>query len=201
MNSHNPEAPEGESKMRKTKIVCTVGPAVDRDDILRQLMLNGMNVARLNFSHGSHEEHKGRVDRIKQLRQELNLPIALLLDTKGPEIRTGNFESDRIHLTEGDQVTVRAGSEPGNGSLITVTYANIHNDLRRGSRILIDDGLVELEVLDIEGKDIHCRVRNGGPVSNHKSINLPNVHINLPPLTDKDVADIRFAIEIGRAHV
>ena len=181
--------------MRKTKIVCTVGPAVDRDDILRQLMLNGMNVARLNFSHGSHEEHKGRVDRIKQLRQELNLPIALLLDTKGPEIRTGNFESDRIHLTEGDQVTVRAGSEPGNGSLITVTYANIHNDLRRGSRILIDDGLVELEVLDIEGKDIHCRVRNGGPVSNHKSINLPNVHINLPPLTDKDVADIRFAIE------
>ena len=183
--------------MRKTKIICTMGPAVDQDEILLQLMQRGMNVARLNFSHGSHEEHLVRINRIKRLREELNLPIALLLDTKGPEIRTGNFENNRILLEEGDRVTVKASSELGNQSLITVTYADIHKDLKPNDRILIDDGLIELEVQEIVDKELHCVVLNGGPVSNHKSINLPNVETNLPSLTEKDIADIQFGIEQG----
>ncbi|MDD2533170.1 MAG: pyruvate kinase [Eubacteriales bacterium] len=183
--------------MRKTKIICTMGPAVDNDDILIQLMQKGMNVARLNFSHGTHEEHLVRINRIKRLRDELNLPIALLLDTKGPEIRTGNFENNKIMLEEGARVTVEASTELGNESLITVSYAKIHEDLKPGDRILIDDGLIELEVLEIEGKSLRCVVNNGGPVSNHKSINLPNVETNLPSLTDKDISDILFGIEQG----
>ncbi len=183
--------------MRKTKIICTMGPAVDQDDILVQLMQRGMNVARLNFSHGSHEEHLVRINRIKRLREELNLPIALLLDTKGPEIRTGNFENNRIQLEEGDRVTVIASSALGNQSMITVTYADIHKDLKPNDRILIDDGLIELEVQEIVDKELHCVVLNGGPVSNHKSINLPNVETNLPSLTEKDISDIQFGIEQG----
>lgn len=181
--------------MRKTKIICTMGPAVDNDDVLKQLMLKGMNVARLNFSHGTHEEHLTRINRIKRLRQELNLPIAILLDTKGPEIRTGNFENNKIMLEEGAYVTVMHSSDLGNESLITVSYNRIHEDLKPGNRILIDDGLIELEVLEVEGKALRCVVNNGGPVSNHKSINLPNVETNLPSLTEKDIADIRFGIE------
>lgn len=181
--------------MRKTKIICTMGPAVDNDDVLKQLMLKGMNVARLNFSHGTHEEHLTRINRIKRLRQELNLPIALLLDTKGPEIRTGNFENNKIMLEEGAFVTVMHSSDLGNESLITVSYNRIHEDLKPGNRILIDDGLIELEVLEVDGKALRCVVNNGGPVSNHKSINLPNVETNLPSLTEKDIADIRFGIE------
>lgn len=183
--------------MRKTKIICTMGPAVDQDELLIQLMQKGMNVARLNFSHGSHEEHLVRIDRIKRLRTELNLPIALLLDTKGPEIRTGNFENNKIMLEEGAHVTVMHSTDLGNQNLITVSYDKIHEDLKPGNRILIDDGLIELEVLEIDGKSLRCVVNNGGPVSNHKSINLPNVETNLPSLTAKDVADIRFGIEQG----
>ncbi|NCA99619.1 MAG: pyruvate kinase, partial [Clostridia bacterium] len=183
--------------MRKTKIICTMGPAVDQDDVLLSLMQRGMNVARLNFSHGSHEEHLGRVQQIKKLREQLNLPIAMLLDTKGPEIRTGNFANNRIQLEEGAQVTVAASQELGSESFIPVSYADIHKDLKPGDRILIDDGLIELEVMDIEQEQLRCVVQNGGPVSNHKSINLPNVSTNLPPLTEKDVADIKFAIEHG----
>lgn len=183
--------------MRKTKIICTMGPAIDQDDVLQQLMLRGMNVARLNFSHGNHEEQLGRVNRIKQLREALNLPIALLLDTKGPEIRTGNFENNRILLEEGAKVIVEASSALGNQGLITVTYADIHQDLRVGNRILIDDGLIELEVQEVIGTQLHCVVLNGGPVSNHKSINLPNVNTNLPALTEQDISDIQFGIEQG----
>lgn len=181
--------------MRRTKIICTMGPASDHDDVLEQLMLKGMNVARLNFSHGSHEEHKKRIDRIKQLRDEMNLPVALLLDTKGPEIRTGTFTEGKIMLQEGDKVTVVASTQPGNKNMISVSYANIHHDLRLGSRILIDDGLVELLVQEIDGVNVHCEVLNGGPVSNYKSINLPGIETNLPSLTEKDIADIRFGIE------
>lgn len=183
--------------MRKTKIICTMGPAVDQDDVLLSLMQRGMNVARLNFSHGSHEEHLGRVQRIKKLREQLNLPIAMLLDTKGPEIRTGNFANNRIQLEEGALVTVAASQELGSETFIPVSYADIHKDLKVGDRILIDDGLIELEVMDIENELLRCVVQNGGPVSNHKSINLPNVSTNLPALTEKDVADIKFAIEHG----
>ncbi|MDD2457688.1 MAG: pyruvate kinase [Eubacteriales bacterium] len=183
--------------MRKTKIICTMGPAVDQDDVLLSLMQRGMNVARLNFSHGSHEEHLGRVQRIKTLREQLNLPIAMLLDTKGPEIRTGNFANNRIQLEEGAQITVAASQELGSETFIPVSYADIHKDLKGGDRILIDDGLIELEVLEIDDTQLRCVVLNGGPVSNHKSINLPNVSTNLPALTEKDIADIKFAIEQG----
>ena len=183
--------------MRKTKIICTMGPAVDQDDVLISLMQRGMNVARLNFSHGSHEEHLGRVQRIKTLREQLNLPIAMLLDTKGPEIRTGNFANNRIQLEEGAQITVAASQELGSETFIPVSYADIHKDLKGGDRILIDDGLIELEVLEIDDTQLRCVVLNGGPVSNHKSINLPNVSTNLPALTEKDIADIKFAIEQG----
>ncbi len=183
--------------MHRTKIICTMGPAVDNDEVLEQLMLKGMNVARLNFSHGSHDDHRKRADRIKRLRDQHNLPIALLLDTKGPEIRTGTFAEGKILLEEGDKVTVTATAQPGTRQLITVSYANIHKDLKPGSRILIDDGLVELVVLAIEDGNVQCEVLNGGPVSNYKSINLPGVETNLPSLTEKDIADIRFGIENG----
>jgi pyruvate kinase len=189
----------GETMMRKTKIICTMGPAVEDEAILRQLLLKGMNVARLNFSHGDHAEHLTRVNRIKTLRKELGLPIALLLDTKGPEIRTGNFEKGRIELKDNDEVTLVPddGRQLGNESLIGISYVSFYKDVDKGSRILIDDGLVELEVINICDSTVTCRVINGGPVSNHKSVNLPGAVTNLPALTDKDIADIRFAVEQG----
>lgn len=181
--------------MKKTKIICTMGPALEDDGLLRELMLSGMNVARLNFSHGDHEEHLGRVERIKALRSELDVPVALLLDTKGPEIRTGNFNSGRIELAEGSVVTLLPGNDIGDEKTIYVSYHDFYQDIDIGSPILIDDGLVELEVMSIDDSQVKCRVLNGGPVSNHKSINLPGAKTNLPALTSKDIEDIRFAIE------
>lgn len=181
--------------MKKTKIVCTMGPALEDDGLLRELMLSGMNVARLNFSHGDHEEHLGRVERIKALRSELDVPLALLLDTKGPEIRTGNFAGGRIELSEGSVVTLLPGNDIGDEKTIYVSYHDFYQDIDVGSPILIDDGLVELEVMSIDDSKVKCRVLNGGPVSNHKSINLPGAKTNLPALTSKDIEDIRFAIE------
>jgi len=183
--------------MRKTKIICTVGPAVEDDSILRQLMVMGMNVARLNFSHGDHAEHLVRVNKIKVLREELHLPVALLLDTKGPEIRTGNFEKGRVELKEKSLVTLVPEHIISNEKTIEVSYADFYKDVSPGSHILIDDGLIELEVVDIEGTSVHCNVINGGPVSNHKSINLPGTTTHLPSLTQKDIDDIHFAVENG----
>ncbi len=171
------------------------GSCTEDDGLLRELMLSGMNVARLNFSHGDHEEHLGRVERIKALRSELDVPVALLLDTKGPEIRTGNFNSGRIELTEGSVVTLLPGNDIGDEKTIYVSYHDFYQDIDIGSPILIDDGLVELEVMSIDDSQVKCRVLNGGPVSNHKSINLPGAKTNLPALTSKDIEDIRFAIE------
>jgi pyruvate kinase len=181
--------------MRKTKIICTMGPAVDQDDRLRQLVVMGMNVARLNFSHGTHPEHKDRIERIRRISSELDQPIALMLDTNGPQIRTGTFINGRIDLREGEEVVVTASDEMGNDQLIPVTYDNIHKDLREGSRILIDDGLIELSVQRISGENIICRIVNGGPVSDNKSINLPDTTVNLPPLRAKDIDDLQFAVE------
>jgi pyruvate kinase len=172
-----------------------MGPALDHDDLLREMLCSGMNVARLNFSHGDHAEHLQRVERLKKLREELNIPLALLLDTKGPEIRTGNFENGRIMLKDGDQITIVTDDVIGHDNLISVSYADFYHDVHTGSKILIDDGLVELEVTDVQGAEVICRVLNGGPVSNHKSINLPGAKTNLPALTEKDIEDIRFAVE------
>lgn len=181
--------------MRKTKIICTLGPAADSDDIVRELMLAGMNVARLNFSHGSYEEHQQRIDRVKRIREELNLPVALLLDTKGPEIRTGEFEGGKVNFEEGSQVIIREKDVMGTTKEFSVSYKELAGDVKVGSRILIDDGLIELIVKKISGGDIYCTVSNGGPVSTKKSVNVPDVELCLPALTAKDKEDILFAVK------
>ncbi len=181
--------------MRKTKIICTVGPASESEEVLRQLMIAGMNVCRLNFSHGTHEEHKIRIERIKKLRDELKLPVALLLDTKGPEIRTGTFNGGKAVLVEGETVVIRHQDISGNKNEFSVTYKDLAHDVKIGSRVLIDDGLIELSVTDIQKQDIYCHVENGGQVSDKKSINVPGTELRLPALTEKDLADIKFAID------
>ncbi|AEV67765.1 pyruvate kinase [Acetivibrio clariflavus] len=181
--------------MRKTKIICTLGPAVDNEDILRKLMLKGMDIARLNFSHGTHEEHKIRVDRLKKIREELNLPVALLLDTRGPEIRLGNFEKGEVVLKEGERFVLVNDDILGDETKCSVSYKELYKDVKKGNRILINDGLVELEVINIKDKDIICEVLNGGTIGNHKGVNVPGVKVNLPSLTEKDIEDIRFGVE------
>ncbi len=181
--------------MRKTKIICTIGPATTDEKILKELMLTGMNVARLNFSHGTHEDHLKTINKIKKLRKELQLPIGILLDTKGPEIRTKLFENDKAELIPGKEVRIVQEDVLGTAERFSVTYKDIASDLQVGSRILIDDGLITLQVKQIKGKDVISEVIHGGTVSNNKSINLPGVSLNLPSLTAQDEADIKFAID------
>ncbi len=181
--------------MRKTKIVCTMGPATDDENILRQIMLAGMNVARLNFSHGTHEEAKVRIETIKRLREELDLPIAILLDTKGPEIRTKAFKEGRAEIKTGSMFTLTTKDVEGDETHVSVTYKDLPKEIHPGVRILIDDGLIELEVVSIKNENIVCEVKNGGTVSNSKSINIPNVSIKMPYLSKKDISDIIFGIE------
>ena len=183
--------------MRKTKIICTMGPATDNIEVLRAMARAGMNVARFNFSHGSHEEHKQRIDRVKAVREEYNLPIALLLDTKGPEIRTGDMQDGKIFLKKGEQIRLTPRACLGTPSKISITYPDLYQDVQAGTSILIDDGLIELRVEQTQEKDILCRVLNDGAVSNHKGINVPDVHLSIPYLSDKDKADIQFGIEQG----
>ena len=181
--------------MRKTKIICTVGPAVDDEELLRKLMLAGMNAARFNFSHGSHETHLALLNKVKRVRDELGVALATILDTKGPEIRVKTFECGPISLKEGDSFTLTTRDVPGTQDIVSVTYAELHNELSPGCRVLIDDGLIELTVDDIKGQDIRCTVRSGGALSSNKSINIPDVAIHLPSLTEKDKDDLRFAVE------
>lgn len=181
--------------MRKTKIVCTLGPATDNEDVLRKLMLAGMNVARLNFSHGTHEEQKRRMDMVKKLRAELGLPIAILLDTKGPEIRTRDFEGGKVEVKAGDFFTLTTRDIVGDSTITSITYKDLYKDVQVGTHILIDDGLIELEVTSVSGEDILCTVITGGPISNHKGINVPDVHLNMPYLSEVDESDILFGIE------
>ncbi len=184
--------------MKKTKIVCTIGPASESEEVLRQLFENGLNVCRLNFSHGSHEEHKKRIDTIKKVREEMNLPIGIMLDTKGPEIRLGDFKDGIIELEQGDIFTLTSRDILGDKSIVYVSYEGLPNDVGPNDRILIDDGLVELNVLEvIDGTDIRCEALNGGILKNHKGVNVPNVKINLPAVTKKDIDDILFGIENG----
>ena len=182
--------------MRKTKIICTMGPATDNIEVLRAMARAGMNVARFNFSHGSHEEHKQRIDRVKAVREEYNLPIALLLDTKGPEIRTGDMQDGKIFLKKGEQIRLTPRACLGTPSKISITYPDLYQDVQAGTSILIDDGLIELRV-ETQEQDILCRVLNDGAVSNHKGINVPDVHLSIPYLSDKDKSDIQFGIEQG----
>ncbi|MEB7807156.1 pyruvate kinase [Mammaliicoccus fleurettii] len=183
--------------MRKTKIVCTIGPASESEEMLEKLMLAGMNVARLNFSHGSHEEHKGRIDTIRKVSAKLNKNIGILLDTKGPEIRTNNMKNGLIELTKGSEVTVKTTEVEGTLEAFSVTYEKLAEDLEVGSTILLDDGLIELTVksIDVTKGEVVCHVENTGELKNKKGVNLPGVKVNLPGITEKDASDIRFGIE------
>ena len=181
--------------LRKTKIICTLGPAVDNEDMIRALIRTGMNAARFNFSHGSHEEHLNRLNLLKSVRDSMGRPVAAILDTKGPEIRIRSFETKSISLEAGDSFTLTTREVQGNGSLVSVTYPELHKEVSVGQEILIDDGLVALKVEEINGQDIRCVVENGGALSANKSINIPGVHIHPPALTEKDVSDIRFGVE------
>lgn len=183
--------------MRKTKIVCTIGPASESEEMLEKLMNAGMNVARLNFSHGSHEEHKARIDTIRKVAKRLNKTIGLLLDTKGPEIRTHNMKDGLIVLEKGKEVIVSMNEVEGTPEKFSVTYENLINDVNIGSYILLDDGLVELQVKEInkDKGEVKCDILNTGELKNKKGVNLPGVKVNLPGITDKDVDDIRFGIK------
>ncbi len=181
--------------MRKTKIVCTLGPAVDDYQTLVALCKAGMNVARINFSHGDYEEQKKRIDLFKRVREDLGLPIPLMLDTKGPEIRIGKFSEDEVNLQEGNEFTLMHEECLGDETHVYVNYADLYNDVNVGSRILVNDGLIELEVLEIKDKNIRCLIKNGGKLSNRKSINVPGLILNLPLLSDKDRKDIIFGIQ------
>lgn len=181
--------------MRKTKIICTMGPSTDKEGILEQLAIEGMDVARFNFSHGDHEEQKGRLDRLKAIRTKINRPIAALLDTKGPEIRIREFADGKVTLKEGQKFILTAEELPGTEEKVSITYKELYKDVKPGNSILIDDGLIGLEVEKIVGSDIHCTVINGGVVSNKKGINLPGVNVNMPFISQKDREDILFGIQ------
>ncbi|WHI78177.1 pyruvate kinase [Staphylococcus epidermidis] len=183
--------------MRKTKIVCTIGPASESEEMLEKLMNAGMNVARLNFSHGSHEEHKARIDTIRKVAKRLNKTIGLLLDTKGPEIRTHNMKDGLIVLEKGKEVIVSMNEVEGTPEKFSVTYENLINDVNIGSYILLDDGLVELQVKEInkDKGEVKCDILNTGELKNKKGVNLPGVKVNLPGITDKDADDIRFGLK------
>lgn len=184
--------------MKKTKIVCTLGPASEKKEIFTELVKNGLNVARLNFSHGDHEEHLRRINVVKEVRAELGEPVAILLDTKGPEIRTGKFGVEAVELQEGQMFTLTTEPYLGDQNKCNISYVGLPGDVVIGDRILIDDGLVEMQVVEIpSATDIVCRVNNAGVVKNNKGVNVPGVKINLPAITEKDIADIEFGIRQG----
>ena len=181
--------------MRKTKIICTLGPASESEEVLKKLMLEGMNVARFNFSHGTHEEQLEKLNRVKRLREELNLPVATLLDTKGPEIRLKQFENGKIELKRDQKFTLTTREVVGNEEIVSITYKDLPKDVSAGGKILIDDGLIELLIDDIKDTDIHCTVLNGGIVSNQKGVNVPDTVLSMPFISQRDYEDICFGIE------
>lgn len=183
--------------MRKTKIICTIGPASENEETLRELMLAGMNVARFNFSHGTHEEQKQKLAKVIKISSELNLPVATLLDTKGPEIRLRDFEGGKAELESGQLFILTTEEMLGTKEKAAITYKNLKNDIQVGSTILIDDGKIEMTVEKIEGEEIHCRVVNGGKVSNHKGINAPGAQLSMPFISDVDYEDIKFCAQMG----
>lgn len=183
--------------MRKTKIICTIGPSSDTVERLRELMKAGMNVARFNFSHGTHEEQRVKFERVKQAREELGLPVATLLDTKGPEIRLRDFEGGRVELVSGQEFVLTTEEILGNSQKAAISYKNLKNDIGKRTTILIDDGLIEMTVEEIRGEEIICQVVNGGFVSNHKGVNVPGAVLSMPYISQADREDILFGIEMG----
>lgn len=181
--------------MRRTKIVCTLGPSTDDEQILRKLITKGMDVARFNFSHGTHAEQKKRLELLKQLLEEYNKPIATLLDTKGPEIRIGSFRDGKVTLTKDQEFTLVTDTIEGDEHQVSITYKNLPKDVVTGSVILIDDGLIAMTVLRKTDTSIHCRVNNSGTISNQKGVNVPGTHLTMPFISEKDEEDIIFGIE------
>ena len=183
--------------MRKTKIICTIGPASDSPEVFRRMCLEGLNVARLNFSHGTHEEHQKKIDMIKAVREELNLPIAIMLDTKGPEYRIRTFQDGKITLRDGDPFTFTTRDVEGNDSIVSVSYAGMADDLEPGDRVLVNNGLVIFEVERIDGTEIRCRVLTGGVLSDRKSMSFPGKVLRQTFLSEQDKADLLFGIQNG----
>lgn len=181
--------------MRKTKIACTLGPSVDSEEAMRRLILGGMNAVRINAAHGTHESHRLLLDKFKRVREELGRPVAAMLDAGGPEIRIRSFAGGSVVLKTGDPFILTTEDVPGDETRVSVTYADLHRELTEGCRVLLDDGLVELTVSRVEGKQIFCTVENGGELSGSKSVNIPDVSISLPFLSEKDKEDIKFAVE------
>ena len=180
--------------MRKTKIICTMGPATDDVEVLEQLVREGMDVARFNFSHGTHEEQEERMSRLRTAREKYGKPVAILLDTKGPEIRIRDFKDGKITVTSGQKFTLTGRKLLGDDTIASITYPTLSRDITPGTRILIDDGLIELHVDSVDGEDIHCTINNDGVISNHKGVNVPGIHANMPYMSDQDKADILFGI-------
>ena len=187
--------------MRKTKIVCTLGPATDSEDMLRRIMLAGMNVARINFSHGNYKDQAPRIEMFKKVREELKLPIPLLLDTQGPEIRIGKFAENQICLDNGQEFTLTNNDDLGDKTKVSITYKSLYQEIEIGRKILVNDGTIELEVKEIRDKDIVCTVLQGGKLTNRKSINIPDFIVNLPGITEKDIDDIKYGIEAGFDYI
>ena len=183
--------------MRKTKIICTIGPASESEDKLKELMLAGMNVARFNFSHGTHEEQKKKLTSVIKVSNELGLPVATLLDTKGPEIRLKDFENGKAQLEAGQEFILTTEDILGTEKKASITYKNLKKDVKEGMTILIDDGKIEMVIETITDTDIVCRVINGGTVSNHKGINAPGAILSMPYISEVDYQDIIFCAEMG----
>lgn len=187
--------------MRKTKIICTLGPATD-GEVLEKIMLAGMNVARMNFSHGSHEEHKARMDQVKAVRAKLKMPCGIMLDTRGPEIRTKTYKDGKIVIEEGQLFTLTTRDIVGDQSIVSITYEGLPRDVEVGTNLLIDDGLVGFIVEEIkDGTDIVCRAQNGGPLSNRKSINVPGIHLSMEYISEQDRSDIEFGLSQGIDYI
>ena len=183
--------------MRKTKIICTLGPSTDKDGVLRELVANGMNVARFNFSHGSYEEHKGRLDNLKTIRAELGKPVAALLDTKGPEIRLKEFKNGVEMLEAGQTFTLTTREVEGTKEICSITYKDLPQDVHEGGTIMLDDGLIKLRITNVTDTDITCEVLNSGKIKNKKGVNVPGVHLSMPYLSQRDRDDIIFGVQQG----
>ncbi len=184
--------------MRKTKIICTLGPSTDDDNVIKELIKSGMDVARFNFSHGTQDEHLIRLKKIRKFRDELNVPVATLLDTKGPEIRIGTFkDGQKVQLTENQTFILTTREVTGDETQVSISYPELIHDIEVGTTILIDDGLIELKVKEITDTDIICEVKNGGIVSDRKGVNVPGVHLSMPFISDKDREDILFGLKNG----
>ena len=183
--------------MRKTKIICTLGPSTDKDGVLRELVANGLNVARFNFSHGSHEEHKGRLDNLKAIRAELGKPVAALLDTKGPEIRLKEFKNGVEMLEAGQTFTLTTREVEGTKEICSITYKDLPQDVQAGGTIMLDDGLIKLRITNVTDTDIICEVLNSGKIKTKKGVNVPGVHLSMPYLSQRDRDDIIFGVQQG----